>query len=225
MVSKLGDVDWGTFAAKWQPPTLTPEQEAEAAARELERAALEAQARRDRCAESLRRAGVSLRDETRALLLDGALTATEARAAADEWWAERKQPWLVLSGRAGSGKSVAAARLVSERGGVWMRSDDVVRVFSGMFGDPLEKQERAKETHLLVVDDLGAEVDHVRMLPALLELLDTRASAKNRPTICTTNLTKREFAERYANERLNSRMRELVRWVSIASGDMRGKCG
>jgi len=219
--SALDTFDWRAGLT----PEQIAEQEAEDAAREAERVAQEAFDRRNRRETNIARSGARLRDETHAALIRCNLDATEAMAAVDAWNANRKQPWLVLSGRAGSGKTVAAASYIADRGGLWMRADDVVRSFSSMFGEQYEAQQSAKDCGLLVVDDLGAEVDAVRMLPALLELIDARVSAQHRPTICTTNLTKREFAERYQNERLNSRCRELVKWVSIASADMRGKCG
>jgi DNA replication protein DnaC len=219
---KLEDPDrFATLEAEY--PLRKARQDAEAAEHAERQRMADLEQERSRRTERLRRAGVALRDEVAELCRDSALGATEAVEAVRGWWEDRPTPWLVLSGRTGSGKTVAAASAIADTGGVWMRADDVVRAFSGMFGDPLEKQERAKIAYLLVLDDIGSELDAARMLPALLELIDTRISARGRPTICTTNLTKKEFAERYANDRLNSRMRELVTWKSLTTPDMRGK--
>lgn len=161
-------------------------------------------------------------DAMREALVAATYTDTDAVKCARDWFAQRDKPWLVLSGPTGCGKSMAAAAVPAEnRTAMFIRADELVRLFSSMFGDQYERQQKLRDTQLLVIDDLGCELDSTRMLPALLDLLDARQSARKHPTIVTTNLTPAAFRERYANDRLNSRMAELVRWEGITSPDLR----
>jgi DNA replication protein DnaC len=97
------------------------------------------------------------------------------------------------------------------------------RIFAANFGEQLAKQEQIRETPLLLaLDDIGTEIDEARMLPTLLEVINARVSAVQTPTVIATNLTKKEFAGRYPNERLLSRMK-TVRWVSVQGEDLRRK--
>lgn len=163
-------------------------------------------------------------DAMREALVDGRITDTDAVTVAQTWLVERDKPWLVLSGPTGCGKSLAAASVAANhRAGTFVRADELVRLFSSMFGEQYERQQGLRDAQLLVVDDLGCEYDAGRMLPALLDLLDARQSAKRHPTIVTTNLTPQAFRERYPNDRLHSRMAELVRWEGVLSEDMRRK--
>lgn len=155
-------------------------------------------------------------------LAGGGLLSTQADEAVDKWDDDRIRPWLVLSGPTGCGKSVAVAKLLwSKQFGSFVRADEIVRLFSSMFGEQYEAMQKLRERPLLVVDDVGGELDDKRMLPALLDLLDTRKSARSTPTIITTNLSKREFAERYKNDRLMSRMAESVHWAAVGGEDLR----
>lgn len=161
-------------------------------------------------------------DAMREALVSGTYTQTDAVKCARAWFAERDKPWFVLSGPTGCGKSMAAAAIPAENfTAMFIRADELVRLFSSMFGDQYEQQQKLRDAVLLVIDDLGCELDSTRMLPTLLDLLDSRQSARSRPTIVTTNLTPAAFRERYANDRLNSRMAELVRWEGLTGPDLR----
>jgi len=61
------------------------------------------------------------------------------------------------------------------------------------------------------------------MMTARFDVLGGGKSAPRLPTIVTTNLTPAAFRERYANDRLNSRMAELVRWEGLTGEDLRRK--
>jgi DNA replication protein DnaC len=157
-------------------------------------------------------------------MADEKLEATPAKQACSDFMRDRTgAPWLVLSGPPGCGKSLAAANALWWCDGRWVRADELLRLFASMFGDQYEQQQTLRDARLLVIDDVGCELDAQRMLPALLDLLDARKSARNTPTILTTNLNKKQFAERYANDRLTSRMHESVQWVGLSNGDMRRK--
>jgi DNA replication protein DnaC len=201
------------------------EERAEKAAREREVLAAGERERLRARAARLKTAGARLTDEMRDSCISGTYEHWEAVKAAQAWWEARAKPWFVLSGQTGSGKTVAAATLIVEHGGIWMRSDDIVRTFAGYYGDALDRQQAAKQAPLLVLEDVGAELEPARMLPALLELLDERASASETPTIVTTNDTKKTFAARYDNGRLHSRLLERSTWAPLTTQDMRRKNG
>jgi DNA replication protein DnaC len=180
-------------------------------------------ARKDRYAREERwhACGCPVSDDVDVALRAGNLARTEALETLETWMGAREKPWIVLSGPTGCGKSVAVAKVLWDGGGRFVRSDELVRLFSSMFGEQYEQQQKLRDTGRLVIDDVGGELDATRMLPALLDLLDARKSARGTPTIVTTNLSKKEFAARYANERLMSRMAESVHWAAVGGNDLR----
>jgi DNA replication protein DnaC len=209
-------------AAKYESD---PEYKAQCdAAKEHEAWTEEQKVRRAR-SESLTNSGICiLSDQARNLIVTRSAEATTAYSTVESWLAGRERPWLFLSGKTGVGKSMAAAAAcASTKSAKWVRVDDAVRVFAGMFGKDLERQEKLCETWLLVVDDVG--VEHERDAPLveslLLKLIDHRASAKHRPTIVTTNLTSNDFKARYASPRLHSRMAESAQWCPLEGSDLR----
>lgn len=169
----------------------------------------------------LLRSKVAITDAMRAAIIAGSLAHTEALQAVRSWWEQRPTPWLVLSGRPDSGKSVAAASGLAENGGLWMSSNELVLAYAGLFGEAALAQQQAKAASLLVIDELGAEDDAARMASALLQLLNSRNSACRTPVIATTNLTFEVLVRRYANDRVRSRLNELVSWVPISPANLR----
>lgn len=201
-----------------------PTAEEEAAQREQDRKAREWEWRKSRDKRIERIEGFRCTDSMREALLASTYSETDAVKRANAWWADRDKPWLLLSGPTGCGKSMAAASIPADNcRATFMRADELVRVFSSMFGEQYEAQQKVRDCNLLVLDDLGCELDASRMLPALLDLLDARQSARKHPTIVTSNLTAAAFRDRYANDRLNSRMAELVRWEGLTGEDLRRK--
>lgn len=188
---------------------------------EFERKMRETNAQRER-ARRYSEAGFRLPDHVAAALHAGELEATDAMKRVREWYrSPTRSAWLCLSSGAGTGKTVAGADLYCSTYGRWATAGEIVRVFSAMFGEQYELQEKYRNARLLVIDDVGTESDAARMLNVLLELLDARPSAAATPTLITTNLTRKAFAERYANERLMSRLAQLVQWASVSGSDMR----
>jgi DNA replication protein DnaC len=163
-----------------------------------------------------------LPDEVAERLRAGKLDETDAGRKVRAWISSRtRPPWLCISGGAGVGKTVAGIDLICRSWGRWVRASDLVAAFSAMFGEQHEMQQKYRDTRLLVIDDVGTESDPARMLSALLELLDERPSAASTPTLITTNLTPKQFAERYQNERLMSRFAQLVKWEGVTGPDLR----
>lgn len=174
--------------------------------------------------ERLLASGARLTDAMVSAVVQDGLRATEPLTVARTWWTDRTRPVLLLSGGTGTGKTIAAAALVAAHYRAhWCRADDLVRTFAGFFGDAAARQQALKSSPLLVIEDLGVELDAERMLPALLEVLDDRLSAAQHPTVITTNLNKKQIRERYPNARLFSRLREHAQWVALTGEDMRGK--
>jgi DNA replication protein DnaC len=185
-------------------------------------AALQARYARQRRLES--QPDLRVTDAVRKALVRGeALSQTSALTAVQRWRAAGRnaRPCLVLAGGVGSGKSVAAAWLIAEAGGVWLTAASAVRVFAGMYGEALEEQREALGCHTLVLEDVGAERDDDRMGALLVELLEARKGGSTR-TLITTNLRQTQFLARYADPRLVSRVTgESVQWVNAPGEDLR----
>lgn len=169
--------------------------------------------------------GCRVDDEVRAALADPTLIAishTQAERAAEDWLSRgaKREAVLVLSGPSGCGKTVALALVCFTHTARYVTAENVCRVFSANFGEQLEVQQHIRDAPLLAIDDVGTETDDRRMLSVLLDVLDARPSASRTPTLITTNLTKKAFAERYPNERLISRMAR-VRWEAVGGEDLR----
>jgi DNA replication protein DnaC len=223
MVTRLGEVllaDVPSASTKYDNETVWDQQTCDW----VRRSVLEERDRKKREAkrqDNFRATGCAVTDEVFAALRDGTLCETQALRELRVWAEQRDKPWFALSGPTGCGKSVAVAEMLWNRGGRFIRADELVRVFSSMFGDQYELQQKIRGAYLLVIDDVGGELDSGRMLPALLDLLDSRKSAHSTPTVVTTNLTKTAFRDRYANDRLMSRMAESVLWFGLSGEDLR----
>jgi len=136
------------------------------------------------------------------------------------WHGNPEAPACVaLQGGTGSGKSVAAAWLLAERGGLLRSAQQVVRAFASRALDAVEDQERMLRCGLLVLDDLGTEHERDRgwMTLALRELLESRQAMR---TLITTNLTLEQALAAYADERIASRAARIA-WLTCVGEDMR----
>lgn len=159
-----------------------------------------------------------LSDSARAQVIANTMPPSEPLTATLEWLANpERKPCLVLSGRTGTGKTVACAAAIATRGGVFKSADDTIVAFASMFGPESAERERMLKAGLLVIDDVSTEADSGRMQSALTTLLSKRASATTAPTILTLNMTAKAFRERYDSERLMSRFAESVQWVTLAN--------
>ena len=175
---------------------------------------------------ALHRAGVPVVGAIEAALADGGATLrrTKPLDVMRRWLASNDvPPILVLSGGTGSGKSVAAAYAVAQlRGGLWYSAPQIARIFAASFGDQYDEQRKVHDAALLVVDDVGTET---KIGTALIEILESRKrSARIMRTIISTNLNAQEFARRYPDPRIASRMLPTagaVAWLDCPGVDMR----
>lgn len=124
---------------------------------------------------------------------------------------DRDPVWsLLLIGNVGTGKSVAAGWLAQQaiqRGAsvVWLRAPEVGT--AAAFGEQATSlKERARRTSLLVIDDLGAEVDGAYFRCWLEDVLGFRHAHEQR-TVLTTNLDRQTLGDRLG-QRLLDRLRE-----------------
>jgi DNA replication protein DnaC len=155
----------------------------------------------------------------RAIVNGTALKSTSALDGVKAWLSDPKSPSvLVLSGPTGCGKTVAMAYALAETGGRWMTCAQLARRSAAHFGDEAEDYERMLRARVLFVDDVGTErmsAEHVASM--LVELLEKRQSLR---TLLTTNLSGSDFAKRYRDERLMSRI-QRVEWLSAKGEDLR----
>lgn len=169
-----------------------------------------------------------------AIVADVGLRDTEPLQSVRAWLREQNTlpPVLGLLGTVGTGKSVAAAWAVAEKGGgLWMSAPRLLRVYSGRYPDSLREQDRIREAHVLVIDDVGRETDGVTnadeqsrlrgaLAHALLEVLDDRQN-RTRRTIVSGNMPVDRFRKLYCNARLSSRLNEIAALHEFVGEDMR----
>ena len=122
---------------------------------------------------------------------------------------------LVLFGNTGLGKthlSSALARIVIERGydvfyvsSIAMISDFEYRRFGNSAGGETGTDlDRYFDCDLLIIDDLGTEINNQFTTTVLYNLINTRLN-RRKPVIISTNLTQEEFRTRYW-DRITSRI-------------------
>lgn len=122
---------------------------------------------------------------------------------------------LVLFGNTGLGKthlSSALARVVIERGydvfyvsSIAMISDFEYRRFGNSAGEDTGTDlDRYFDCDLLIIDDLGTEINNHFTTTVLYNLINTRLN-RRKPVIINTNLTQDEFRKRYW-DRITSRI-------------------
>ena len=183
------------------------------------------------------------------LVLRRGLGDTAALRAAREFQQAKASEWafLVLSGPPGVGKTTALGWLGLQTAAVlgpkpgprnlsdyhcsdgprtiyfresvaWARATELARV--GLYDREAIKPYLQRP--ILILDDLGLEFrDAKGAFDALIgEVLDHRY-AERRRTAISTNLTAREFTERYG-ERIVDRLRECGRFVTCTGPSMRG---
>jgi DNA replication protein DnaC len=126
---------------------------------------------------------------------------------------------VVLSGAAGCGKTVGAARWAMDR----HKRATFVRASTFAAGSRYNAEQREAwyEAQALVLDDLGAEYLDAKgsFLVDLDELVDTYYGGM-RPLVITTNCTGKQFQERYG-ARVWDRLRECAKWISVAGESLR----
>lgn len=135
------------------------------------------------------------------------------------WFRNRgRAPVLVLSGSAGVGKSVALALFASEHDARVYGADRLARAFGSNYAEHDQLRARVRAGKLVLIDDVGSEFERDKMAHTLLDVLEARQSAVHTPTVLTTNLTRKAFAEAYQNVRVTSRM-QRAQWCTFSGPD------
>jgi DNA replication protein DnaC len=130
---------------------------------------------------------------------------------------------MVLAGRIGSGKTLAAALAIIEacKSGEGLFVD--VRRLTRWDRFDNEEMDRLLDPSMLVIDDLGGEfTDSKGAFLSLLEEIISHRCGELKRTIITTNFPPEEFKTRYG-ERIWSRIIGAGVYVGSLDGDMRAE--
>ncbi len=130
---------------------------------------------------------------------------------------------MILSGPRGCGKGVAAAWAIAEFGGAWVSALQLVNICTRF--DQTEWT-RLCMARMLVVDDIGDELQPEKFGPVFKELLDHRAPHAGKliaPTNHGLDFLKgsADVKGRYPDPRLWSRMAESAEFVTVDGPDLR----
>lgn len=173
--------------------------------------------------EVLEKYGALIRsDAHKAFLLDE-LKQTQALKIVRDWLKSDFQ-MLILAGRPGSGKTLAAIdALCSLRGDLIKARDLSARL--NPWGDEADMYPRINMKHpLLILDDLGTEIQSTRFISDLESFIsDRQGSNRHGPlrTIITTNLMPKVLRSQYG-ERIESRLKGIAVDGITGEGDLRG---
>lgn len=160
-------------------------------------------------------------------IVRGELQAREALALVQGWARpERVQRWLIVAGRTGVGKSVAAGWLIARDGGRYVTIDELAQLHSSLerglapqtHDEVLGRLRKLVEARVLVVDELGKETRPRApvVASALHWLVEARQAVPqaDRWTLVMSNLDSSVLRERFRtgwyDTRTESRLRPLL---------------
>lgn len=132
---------------------------------------------------------------------------------------------LIVAGSMGRGKThlaTAIFRQVKRAGGIWIDQPAALAALRAEYGsgNPASLSLRLGNAPLLVWDDMGMATG-ARDEGALVETVFYRRHANRLPSVITTNLTAKDFAEAIG-PRLAERLREHVfAWVTLSGASRR----
>ena len=137
-------------------------------------------------------------------------------------------PSVLMTGETGLGKthlSLAIANRVMQKGwsAMYASSPDLFRRLQNEYygkGEPgVDTMDALLTTQLVILDDLGAELENQFNVSALYNIVNSRLNA-GRPTIINTNLSPKELERRYGG-RVASRLMTLYRCLKFVGRDVR----
>lgn len=185
--------------------------------------------------ERLRQAGLwgegPIPEEDLRRLVDGeALVSSQALRAVQRWFrirggggggGERRTGFTILAlcGEMGRGKTFAGAWLLAQLGGRYISAEEMRRTYVRFSPNDADVS-RAKRARVLVIDDLGTELDAEEGAAALFDLLNKRMGNPYGWTLLTANLLADEFTERYG-ERTIERIKQCGAFMEVSGPNLR----
>lgn len=137
-------------------------------------------------------------------------------------------PSVLMMGETGLGKTHLSLSIAGEvmRGGysvLYVSAPDLFRKLQNEYygkGEPgVDTLQTLMETRLIIIDDLGAEIENQFNVSTLYNIVNSRLNA-GRPIIISTNLTPKELERRYTN-RVASRLMTMYRCLRFVGRDVR----
>lgn len=151
----------------------------------------------------------SITDDDVDLLITSKLRKTKSVDAVTRWL-RAASSYLALFGTTGCGKTLACAHALAEHGGKYLTVKKLERIFLAQYGEALKMQDMYAEfSGILVVDDVGTELDTEKFASSFFEVIHAR-QGHGRRTIFTANMPKQEFIKNYSDPRLLSRLRRCL---------------
>lgn len=169
-----------------------------------------------RRSERLRYARRYVTDEDFARIVSRRLDTPAASAVSS--WLDTSSAFLVLCGGRGTGKTVAALHAIASCGGQIVTSIEVGRAWRNEHDEARALRTRILNAHLLVIDDIGVELDKEAVKVALQEVVNARQSVHR--TVITTNLSRAVFDKSF-DDRTIERIHHRGVCVSVPGTSMR----
>ncbi len=143
----------------------------------------------------------------------------EALRAVRDFLASEKTS-LVLAGGTGTRKSGSACWALTQRPGVFITEDEVIRLQSSRLPEDVEAWRRARAAQVLVVDDIGEYSDDKGWGVKVITGLWNHRYSSELKLIVTVNKTRQEFVREFG-ERIADRIRESGRFVVLGGESVR----
>jgi len=173
--------------------------------------------------EVLEKYGALVRSGVHKAFLFDELKQTQALKIVRDWLSGDSQ-MLILAGRPGSGKTLAAIDVLCLMRGDLIKARDLSARLNP-WGDEGDMYPRINMKHaLLILDDLGTEIQSTRFTSDLESFIsDRQGSGRKGPlrTIITTNLMPKVLRSQYG-ERIESRLKGIAVDGITTEGDLRG---
>lgn len=153
---------------------------------------------------------------------------THALDAVQRWFlvraeeGRRARTMQALLGQTGRGKTLAAAWLLARMGGAYVTAERMRRLMASYVPRHQNDFEKLAATRVLVIDDVGFELDAPSAAGTLFEIVNHRQGLANGWTIITGNLSVGDFSDRYG-ERTIRRLEHQGEIVEVIGEDLRRK--
>jgi DNA replication protein DnaC len=134
-------------------------------------------------------------------------------------WLQSPKPCLILCGGVGTGKTYATAWACKQQWGEFVTAPALAKRFDPWKHEAASVDPLDRTAGLLVLDDLGTELDEPRFHQALFEIVNSR-DAVDRRTLITTNLDISQIRPRYG-DRIADRLNAMAKAVILKGVSLR----